>query len=275
VSHVRFKPSGSLFFSSLLDLAHMKSITGTHVYGQTELVDLFELCPRSDQQKILPFFDSSYYIETNRDIKHYTGGGLHHFLDRGLQEWRNPHPLIDLHYSRTLHPSVFVDYPSIDMFIDLLENNIVDPSPFFSIDDYWAQVSHSPKNGSALIHYLREGAEMGLHPSPYFDADFYIRKYDDVPRSRLDAFIHFVRLGDHERRIPSARFNPVEYENIYADISASAFGPLEHYLRIGRFEGRKLPSKSTQSRRSHNEPPTAVWNADVDVASWALNTSAH
>ncbi len=270
MSHVRFKPSGSLFFSNLLNLAHITSITGTPIYGETELVDLFELCPKADQQKILPFFDSAYYIDTNKDIEHYAGGGLHHFLDRGLQEWRNPHPLIDLRYSGTLHPGVFVDYPSIDMFIDLLENNIVDPSPFFSIDDYWSQFSQSPKSGSALLHFLKEGAEMGLNPSPYFDADFYIQKYDDVPSSRLAAFIHFIRLGDRERRNPSPQFDPAGYEHAYPDISACAFGPLEHYLRIGRFEGRKLRSRSTQPRRSHNGPPTAAWSADVDVASWAL-----
>ena len=52
----------------------------------------------------------------------------------------------------------------------------------------------------AADHYLRFGTAIGINPSPYFDANYYLKANMDVANSGMNPLIHYVNYGAHEGR---------------------------------------------------------------------------
>ncbi len=69
--------------------------------------------------------------------------------------------------------------------------------------------------------------------SGLLDADWYLRRYDDVAASGVDPVTHFLRHGGRERRDPNPMFNTSRYLAQHPDIGASGINPLVHYLVHG------------------------------------------
>lgn len=92
---------------------------------------------------------------------------------------------------------------------------------------------------SALHHWLQQGWQRGIAPSPLFDLQWYLRAYPDVERSGLNPLFHYLNHGDFEGRRPSAYFDPAWYREQYPDVAARNLNALLHYLRHGRCEGRR------------------------------------
>lgn len=91
------------------------------------------------------------------------------------------------------------------------------------------------------------GHELGsvvalLRQSRWFDADWYVAKYDDVVPSGLAPEVHFLVHGGPEGRDPSPEFDARFYLESNPDVSASGQNPLLHFIRHGEAEGR--PAKS-------------------------------
>jgi O-antigen biosynthesis protein len=262
----------NIFASPIFDLAYLSEISGSEIIYEPEFIDLFWFCNEAQRRRIVPFFDQEFYVERNLDLRHSDLSPLAHFLDRGILEWRNPHPLIDLAYIEMLRPDIFCGKPQIELLMDCLRINLVDPSPYFSIKTYKSQLLEKDQSAPALLHYLRTGAENGLQPNAYFDPRFYRKSYKDLPNSELDAFLHFVCRGDAERRTPGVAFDPIAYEDANHDVLEGTIGPLEHYLRIGRFEGRSLSNrKSATAGSSHGNEPTNE-RAPIDLSAWRMNS---
>lgn len=77
--------------------------------------------------------------------------------------------------------------------------------------------------------------------SGIFDADWYLERNPEVPRSHADALTHFMEIGWREGRDPSPHFSSSFYLRHYPDVRAAERNPLAHYVTVGWTEGR-LPS---------------------------------
>jgi glycosyltransferase involved in cell wall biosynthesis len=81
--------------------------------------------------------------------------------------------------------------------------------------------------------------------SPFFDRDWYLRKYPDIAASGMDPALHYVRYGGAEHRSPGPNFDANWYATTYSDVAARGLNPLVHYLEHGRAEGRQANQLDT------------------------------
>lgn len=65
-----------------------------------------------------------------------------------------------------------------------------------------------PKNMDPALHYLVEGARLGLDPSPDFSSSRYLAAYPDVALANVNPLIHYLRHGQHEARIAYSPKDP-------------------------------------------------------------------
>jgi glycosyltransferase involved in cell wall biosynthesis len=72
-----------------------------------------------------------------------------------------------------------------------------------------------------------------------FDEAYYIRRYQDIARSRMDPALHFLRHGGFEGRNPRADFDTRYYVSQNPDVKAAKINPFLHYLKVGKTEGRQ------------------------------------
>lgn len=264
----------NLIDSRIVDLSYLKDISGSDIIYEPEFIDLYGFCSPVQRRRVVPFFDLEFYLERNPDVRNSDLQPLVHFLQIGIFEWRNPHPLIDLAFMDMLRPDIFYGKPNIQELEHCLLANLTDPSPYFSVRTYKSQLTENDKRCSALLHYVKIGAENGLKPNEYFDPRFYRNAYQDIPDSELAAFLHFIRQGDVERRTPSAAFNPSAYEDANPEVRTGLMGPLEHYLRVGRFDGRSAPdNKNIHPGLSYGGGPTIDWHASVELSAWRINSA--
>jgi FkbM family methyltransferase len=127
------------------------------------------------------FFDRQFYLETYPDIVRAEVDPLIHFMNWGIVEGRNPHPFIDLQYIRSIDQTLLTSPASVSALADILASDLVDPSPYFSIDFYKSQLRGEAPEGGSLCHYLQQGALRELKPNPGMDPIAYHR-----PRSLKD-----------------------------------------------------------------------------------------
>jgi hypothetical protein len=103
------------------------------------------------------------------------------------------------------------------------------------------------------VHYLKEGAGRGYDPNPYFDSQWYLSRYPDVARERINPLRHYVEYGAKEGHDPSLRFETDWYRK-QNDLPVDE-NPLEHFLTLGIRSGRAPLSRMGLRR-----------NAAVDAA---------
>ena len=84
-----------------------------------------------------------------------------------------------------------------------------------------------------------------IKASPYFDEQWYLKKYPDVSSSGLDAAKHYLIYGWHELRDPSPKFSTRYYLESYTDVAEAGVCPLLHYERSGREEQREVKRQDT------------------------------
>jgi hypothetical protein len=83
-----------------------------------------------------------------------------------------------------------------------------------------------------------------IRASGLFDEKWYLEKYPDVARAKLDPVEHYLKFGVAEGRNPSERFHTRWYLDAYSDVSRAGINPLVHYIQFGRSEGRR-PMKTS------------------------------
>ncbi len=80
---------------------------------------------------------------------------------------------------------------------------------------------------------------------PYFDREFYLRRYPDIARAldrgtlkNGDPLIHYVQFGGKEKRDPNPWFSSDFYLTTHPEVAKAGINPLVHYVAKGRAEGR-------------------------------------
>ncbi|MCX8255507.1 Glycosyltransferase (modular protein) [Beijerinckiaceae bacterium RH AL1] len=122
-------------------------------------------------------------------------------------------------------------------------------------DDLWKTA------GDMSLHYHLLGWKRGLDPHPLFATSWYLARYGDVRREKINPFAHYLIHGGREHRDPSPAFNTAWYAQRYTDVRIN---PLAHFIKHGRSEGRSP------------QPPAVLSDLEEDtfVAIHTLNEHA-
>ena len=78
-----------------------------------------------------------------------------------------------------------------------------------------------------------------LKNAKIFDAEWYLKNYEDVASSGVDPLKHYIAFGWHEGRNPSPSFDTRYYSETHTDVDKKTL-PLFHYFRHGRHENRAI-----------------------------------
>jgi O-antigen biosynthesis protein len=197
---------------------------------------LYLQLPIRSRPQLSYLFDATYYLEKNPGIDGSEVDPLIHFIEYGCYESRNPHPLIDFEYIRSLDPYLLPTICSSSEFYEALNYDLVDPSPYFSLEYYRSQKPKLPTSG-LLKHFLSQGLQSGFRPNAFFDPLWYYRQLDGV-HDVWSGLRHFVSVGDRQGRASSPAFDGARYLERYPDVAAAGEPPLAHFLVRGIGEGR-------------------------------------
>lgn len=77
--------------------------------------------------------------------------------------------------------------------------------------------------------------------SMFFDVDWYLERYPDVRKSRINPWMHYCKYGWKEGRSPSPIFDGPAYLRKHPDVAKAKINPLVHFLRFGKIGGRFRP----------------------------------
>ena len=119
-----------------------------------------------------------------------------------------------------------------------------DLKPHLLFDPAWYR-ARRPTAGNPLLDYIRNGAALGLDPSPYFHAAYYLAAIGRPLGRRLGTFGRrlsplgdFVATAPAERVVPTPLFDRAWYLKSYPDVAQSGFDPFLHYVASGDRDGR-------------------------------------
>ncbi len=191
------------------------------------------------------YFDREFYLATNPDVFEERQDPLLHFIEIGFPALRAPHPLIDLTFIVSEDPAALGTPPDMARLVALLEQDRAPPSPYFDPAWYATELREAAPTHSMLRHFLAGGLAAGRPVNRWFDPDYYMRMYADVPKDRYGALRHFLLVGDAEGRMAGPRFDGRLYRRRYIDVADAGVPPLWHYLTNGRREGRQVPAERT------------------------------
>lgn len=106
---------------------------------------------------------------------------------------------------------------------------------------------HPPKRATRRRSKKEQRASLELlRQSPWFDAEHYLDRNEDVAEAGLDPSEHYYLYGAAEGRDPGPAFDTLFYLTSNPDVAESGFNPLVHYIRYGEKEGRRpTPDAST------------------------------
>ena len=80
-----------------------------------------------------------------------------------------------------------------------------------------------------------------IKSSGLFDSEYYLKKYPDVAKSKVDPVEHYLECGGIEGRRPSPSFDGIGYLRSNPDVEAAGVNPIVHWLQYGRTENRPSP----------------------------------
>ncbi len=240
-------------------------------------------------------FDPAFYATRYPDV---TGDGLEHFTAFGWRENRDPAPWFSTAFYLETYPDVFAS--GLNPFFHYLEHGraegrLAAPAPAEQQDeedawqikairdgmdeDFYAQqlrrADIDPSGADLALHYLREGARLGLDPTPAFSTSHYLSDHPDVAAVGVNPFAHYLQEGRKEgrnvravkaptpapkreakksaprekgssrgkpnnpdRELAASAFDKRYYLAANPDVAAAGVDPLDHFLASGWREGR-------------------------------------
>ena len=199
-------------------------------------------------------FDEQYYLHKYPDVKQAKLNPIHHYLTFGWQEGRNPSTHFDTNAYLENNPDVasakvcplvhYINYGK-------LEGRHVHELPA------------DPQNST-----ISQAVYKTVKKSKLFNKKWYLKKYPDVKRAKVDAIEHYIVHGAPEGRNPSKYFDTKYYLNTYTDIKAAGMNPLYHYIIYGKGEGRTIRTvsgKTIKPKRALKQKIKYAWEYPVRV----------
>lgn len=164
---------------------------------------------------VSPQFDGIQYIKNNLDLQKTGVEPLGHYLKYGESEGR-------AYYSTsTFVDSTYQEYEDINLFL---------PEWYVFVNE---DLRGSDVN--AIEHFAIFGQFENRKPNPYFDLQWYAKKYANELSNELTPFLYYAKYGWKKGHSPSPEFDSERYKNEY--LSDSDQEPLSHYLSEGKALG--------------------------------------
>jgi glycosyltransferase involved in cell wall biosynthesis len=107
--------------------------------------------------------------------------------------------------------------------------------------------------------------------STFFDAEWYLERYQDVKKMGMDPVEHFLWIGHRLGRSPSPEFCVPSYRNSHRDIRASGVNPLLHYLRRGIKENRTIYPVREGTFLDERRPCRRIFNPRNSHWDWSAH----
>jgi len=174
--------------------------------------------------------DQAWYLETYPDVARMGASPLVHYLTRGGDEGRSPHPLFDggFYQRRNAAELAATGLTGLDHFMRLGAARGRDPHAAFSIEWYVSQAPELAETGeNPVLHYLRVGAARGLSPHPLFRPAYYLRQLGAAERN-LNPLAHYLSQGWRRGLKPHPLFDPAWMAKAYPDLLGRE--PLAHFI---------------------------------------------
>ena len=126
-----------------------------------------------------------------------------------------------------------------------LEINLVDEAFYLRENPDVAAAVQAGNFASGRQHWEMYGRTEGRAPDIFFDAHYYLTKYDDLAHNlgtdAKAALTHWLNFGIHEGRSASPYFNVAAYIAANPDLANIQSSGLEHFMVFGYGEGRAAP----------------------------------
>ena len=185
-------------------------------------------------------FAAAWYRREHPEIAEQGIDPLEHYIERGVKEGCNPHPLFDTTWYLAMNPDVrSANMNPFEHYIETGGREGRDPHPLFSSKWYLEQYLDVASAGlNPLVHYITAGAKERRSPHPMFDAHFYAEKYSEAADDSEDLLQHYLMVGWKKGFKPNPKFDPDFYLRTYPDVADAGIEPLTHFVLQGRTEGR-------------------------------------
>ncbi len=182
-----------------------------------------------------PGFCAETYLRVNKDVAELGANPFLHYLNFGEKEGREAHPVTDAKIATsdaTADQSSTGDTPAKSRSEKLVgdssgrprhsaevtanlerDRGLVIKSNLFQAQWYAATYAADiPAGMDPIDHFLIDGRGGAFHPSPKFDAGFYLRSHPDVSKSGENPLVHYLRKGRKEGR--KIRGLPASYGSV-------------------------------------------------------------
>lgn len=191
-------------------------------------------------------FDADWYRRTYPEIMGRPDDLARHYVEYGVAEGRDPHPLFSTSFYLDENPDVAAS--GLNPLIHYIKHGGQErrnPHPLFDATFYLRQRRRNARSKiNPLECYLQFEWKRGLNPNPFFDTNWYVAQNPSVLGLGLNPLVHYVTIGEGSGANPSSRFEVDWYLRCNIDVDRAGVSPLRHYLQSGWKENR-LPSRSS------------------------------
>ena len=189
--------------------------------------------------RIRQYFDTQFYLERYPDVAAAGLDPVHHYIEHGAAELRDPSPQFSTQQYLLLNRNV-------------RESGVNPLDHFVSVARAQDRSLNAPSDGKLLPEEI---ALMRLKIQSEFDIDYYLGRNEDVASSGMDPIVHYLEHGAAEFRDPCAWFSTRYYLQTHSDVDQSGINPFFHFVTVGREQGRSWCSPEefhAQSQRESN-----------------------
>ena len=195
------------------------------------------------------WFDTSYYLAQNPDVKASGVDPLLQYETQGWLEGKDPSLLFSTSKYLAAAPDVkaagldplmhFVNVGQQEGRMSFLAGGTAAADPLVDASYYDKQLGATliptgdAAAGQAAASYAATGWQAGLNPDAYFDTKYYLAHNPDVAAAHIDPLLHYETRGWFEGRDPSAAFSTNKYLAAYQDVAAEHIDPLAQFLTAG------------------------------------------
>lgn len=159
-------------------------------------------------------FDAQKYLKNNIDVEKSDKEPLSHYLIFGFSEGRESYNI------KIQSDDLFKEYSDTGLFID-----------------DWYSIVNEDLRGSgvnSIEHFILHGQYEGRKPNPYFDINWYKKKYvEDIAEE--SPLLFYAKTGWKLGHSPSPIFDGPRYREEYLNNENQE--PLAHFLMVGKKEG--------------------------------------
>ena len=182
------------------------------------------------------YFDASWYLKENSDVKKARKDPAEHYLTDGWKEGRNPSPTFSNEEYFRANPDVKRAGLCPLLHYELFGKN----------EGRLIRLPNSKAIDHAAAPHDDESNLNAIRQSQYFDSAWYLKENTDVKDAGIDPAKHYLKDGWKEGRNPGPTFSNEEYFRANPDVKKAGLCPLLHYELFGKNEGRLIKSPNAR-----------------------------